>query len=95
MFVQVGVVIGGRGEYLKPTKVGSMSSPIKYVVKGKSLMCNEGFWGKCWTLANDGTQCIRLCSIPIPLAGRHGNTQTNKPLNRDDWGLSKLLSRGD
>ena len=29
---------------------------------------------------------------PIPLAGRHGNTQTNKPLNRDDWGLSNLLS---
>ena len=26
----------------------------------------------------------RLCSIPIPLAGRHGNTQTNKPLDRDD-----------
>ena len=37
----------------------------------------------------------RLCSIPIPLAGCHGDTQTNKPLNRDDWGLSKLLSRGD
>ena len=36
-----------------------------------------------------------LCSIPIPLAGRLGNTQTNKPLNRDDWGLSKLLSRRD
>ena len=31
----------------------------------------------------------------IPLAGRHGKPQTNKPLNRDDWGLSKLLSRGN
>ena len=30
----------------------------------------------------------------IPLAGRHGDTQTNKPLNRDDWGFSKLLSSG-
>ena len=36
----------------------------------------------------------RLCSIPIPLAGRHSNTQTNKPLNRDNWGLSKLLGGG-
>ena len=35
----------------------------------------------------------RLCSMPIPLADRHGVTQTNKPLN--DLGLSKLLSRGD
>ena len=36
----------------------------------------------------------RVCggvSIPIPLPGHHGDTQTNKPLNRDDWGLSKLL----
>ena len=31
----------------------------------------------------------------IPLAGRYGNTQTNKPLKYDNWGLSKLLSRGD
>ena len=31
----------------------------------------------------------------ILVAGRHGDTQTNKPLNRDDRGLSKLLSRGD
>ena len=38
--------------------------------------------------------CNRLCSIPIPLAGRHGDTQTNKPLNHEDYGLSKLLSRG-
>ena len=31
----------------------------------------------------------RLYSIPIPLAGRHGNTQTNNLLKRDDWNLSK------
>ena len=24
----------------------------------------------------------------VPLAGRHGDTQTNKALNRDDWGFS-------
>ena len=30
----------------------------------------------------------------VPLGGRHGDTQTNKPLNRDDRGFSKLLSRG-
>ena len=30
----------------------------------------------------------------ISLAGRHNSdTRTNKPLNRDDWGLSKM-SRG-
>ena len=36
----------------------------------------------------------RLLIESIPLAGRHGDTQTNKPLNRDDWGFSKLLSSG-
>ena len=25
----------------------------------------------------------------FPLAGRFGNTQTNKPLNRDDWSYSE------
>ena len=30
----------------------------------------------------------------VPLGGLHGDTQTNKPLNRDDWDFSKLLSRG-
>ena len=33
---------------------------------------------------NIKTAANRLCSIPVPLAGRHGDTQTNKPLNRDD-----------
>ena len=36
----------------------------------------------------------RLCSIPIPLAGRHSNTQTNKPLNRDDWASQNCLVGG-
>ena len=36
--------------------------------------------------------CLLIESIP--LVGRHGNTQTNEPLNRDGWGVSKLLSRG-
>ena len=31
----------------------------------------------------------------VPMSGRHGDTQTNKQLNRDDWGLTKLLSSGD
>ena len=31
----------------------------------------------------------------IPQAGHHSNTRTNKQLNRDDWGHTKLLSRGD
>ena len=30
----------------------------------------------------------------ISHAGRHDITQTNKPLNHDGWGLSKLLSGG-
>ena len=29
----------------------------------------------------------------ITQAGRYDNTKTNKPLNRDNWGFSKLLSR--
>ena len=34
------------------------------------------------------------CGIEsIPLAGHHGDTQTNTPLDRDSWGLSELLSR--
>ena len=37
--------------------------------------------------------CITIESVPQP--GRHGDTQTNKQLNRDDWGLTKLLSTGD
>ena len=36
----------------------------------------------------------RLCSIPLPLAGRHSNTQTNKPLNRDDWASQNCLVGG-
>ena len=36
----------------------------------------------------------RLCSIPIPLAGRHGNTQTNKPLKRDDGASQNCLVGG-
>ena len=35
----------------------------------------------------------RIESVPLP--GRHGDTQTNKPLNRDDWGLTKLPSTRD
>ena len=44
-------------------------------------------------LKPNGDEEVRIESIP--LAGRHSNTQTNKPLNHDNWGLSKLLSWGD
>ena len=45
MFVQMGVGVGGGGGgYLKPTKVGSISSPIKYIVKGKINVERKVLW---------------------------------------------------
>ena len=36
----------------------------------------------------------RLCSILISLAGRHSNSRTNKPMNRDEWASQSCLVQG-
>ena len=48
-----------------------------------------------YIMSRPTVQCRPDSKESIPLAGRHGDTQTNKPLKRDDWGLSKLLSRAN
>ena len=42
---------------------------------------------------NEKTVGPKIESVPQPRC--HGDTQTNKQLNRDDLGLTKLLSTGD
>ena len=46
------------------------------------------------TLAPSGVHRIALDIEFIPLAGHHGENQTNKLPDFDGWGFSKLLSGG-
>ena len=78
-------------------KLQSRSLPDIYEFMSMLLISRNHILMTCMNLILLLSDSIsnRLCSIPIPLAVRHGNTQTNKPLNCDNWGLSKLLSRRD
>ena len=53
---------------------------------------NEGPWRPPRSLS--GRPTSELCFIFLPLAGRHSNTQTNKPLNCDDLASQNCLVGG-
>ena len=67
---------------------GGVSAPLQYG-NCRSAISGGSHWN--WGFNFTGGYVIES----IPQAGRHSNTQTNKQLNRDDWGHTKLLSRGD